>query len=112
MVGTLSSIPCRGTGLHALLCRGALIASLAAAGCANTHEAQRQEAAMRAANAAAVARERAVEVEDDGMPAQVAPRRRPASEADDPREPFSPNYGRAQPVQRVGDATPMSGHRG
>jgi len=108
----LSSILCRGTGLHALMFRGVLIASLAAAGCANTGQAQREAAAIRAANAAMAARERAVEVEDDGMPAQVAPRRRPASEADDPREPFSPNYGRAQPAQRVGDATPVSGHRG
>jgi hypothetical protein len=33
-----------------------------------------------------------VEIEDDGLPAQLAPRhRRP--EPDDPREPWSPNYG-------------------
>jgi hypothetical protein len=32
-------------------------------------------------------------MEDDGMPSQIPPLRRNKPEADDPREPFSPNYG-------------------
>jgi hypothetical protein len=34
-----------------------------------------------------------VEMEADGLPAQTPPQRREPSEPDDPREPFSPNYG-------------------
>jgi len=34
-----------------------------------------------------------VEMEGDGLPAQTPPLRRERSEPDDPREPFSPNYG-------------------
>jgi hypothetical protein len=34
-----------------------------------------------------------VEMEADGLPAQTPPLRREPSEPDDPREPFSPNYG-------------------
>jgi hypothetical protein len=33
------------------------------------------------------------EMEDDGLPAQVAPSRRVRQLPDDPAEPFSPNYG-------------------
>lgn len=33
-----------------------------------------------------------VEIEDDGLPSQLAPRQR-RPEPDDPREPWSPNYG-------------------
>ena len=34
-----------------------------------------------------------VEMEDDGKPAQVPPPARARAERDDPREPWSPNYG-------------------
>ncbi len=34
-----------------------------------------------------------VEIEDDGLPSQLAPRHRPPAE-DDPNEPWSPNYGK------------------
>ena len=34
-----------------------------------------------------------VAMEDDGLPSQIPPLRRNKPEADDPREPFSPNYG-------------------
>lgn len=95
-----------GAGMRAAACCSAAVLVLAAAGCASTNQAQREEAAIRAANAAMAARERAPEVEDDGLPAQVAPRYRPAPERDDPREPFSPNYGRGSNAQRVGGATP------
>jgi hypothetical protein len=47
---------------------------------------------MPAAAAAAEPRPPRVAVEDDGLPVQLAPRNR-ASTPDDPREPWSPNYG-------------------
>lgn len=34
-----------------------------------------------------------VAMEDDGLPAQIPPLRRAKMAPDDPREPFSPNYG-------------------
>lgn len=39
-----------------------------------------------------------VEIEDDGLPAQLAPRHR-APVQDDPSEPWSPNYGRHTPTK-------------
>jgi hypothetical protein len=39
-----------------------------------------------------------VEIEDDGLPAQIAPRHRRAM-PDDPSEPWSPNYGSAPPAK-------------
>lgn len=36
------------------------------------------------------------ELEDDGLPSQVPPPINRRREADDPREPFSPNYGAAR----------------
>lgn len=44
------------------------------------------------------------DLEDDGREAQLPPLKKPRSEPDDPREPWSPNYGKAVPVQRA-DAT-------
>lgn len=54
---------------------------------------------------------RRVRMEADGMESQAPPLRRQANEPDDPTEPFSPNYGRAQ-VYRTDaiapvDATPI-----
>jgi hypothetical protein len=47
-----------------------------------------------------------VEIEDDGLPAQLAPRyRRP--EPDDPREPWSPNYGTVRPGEPVPEPAPV-----
>ena len=59
-----------------------------------------------------------VEIEDDGLPAQVAPRNRRAG-PDDPNEPWSPNYGRgvaapvpgraaAEPVKQLPPTTPAA----
>lgn len=45
-----------------------------------------------------------VEIEEDGLPAQLAPRN-PRPVADDPREPWSPNYGGRTP-QRPAEALP------
>jgi hypothetical protein len=39
-----------------------------------------------------------VEIEADGLPAQLAPRNRPPV-ADDPHEPWSPNYGSVRPTR-------------
>jgi len=39
-----------------------------------------------------------VEIEADGLPAQIAPRDR-APVTDDPREPWSPNYGSVRPTR-------------
>jgi hypothetical protein len=38
--------------------------------------------------------DRRIRVEDDGIEEQAAPRKSTKVEVDDPREPFSPNYGR------------------
>ncbi len=46
-----------------------------------------------------------VEIEADGLPAQLAPRQR-APEADDPREPWSPNYGSVR-ATKTAEATPQ-----
>lgn len=41
------------------------------------------------------------DLEDDGREAQLPPLKKPRPEPDDPREPWSPNYGKAAPVQRA-----------
>ena len=48
-----------------------------------------------------------VEIEEDGLPAQLAPRN-PRPMPDDPREPWSPNYGRAAPA-KVAESTAPAG---
>jgi hypothetical protein len=45
-----------------------------------------------------------VEIEADGLPAQLAPRNR-AIETDDPREPWSPNYGTVAPAKTTAQST-------
>lgn len=56
----------------------------------------------------AVAGERKVAVEAEGLPRQLPPRRRSTAEQDDPAEPFSPNYGPAPSGSQPppGDVTP------
>lgn len=49
---------------------------------------------------------RSVRTEADGMESQALPFRRQATEPDDPTEPFSPNYGRAQ-VHRADVTSPV-----
>lgn len=75
----------------------ALCAALAVSGCASHHQstADAQRMNVRVADAAA-----AVEVEDDGLPSQTPPPARIRQAADDPTEPFSRNYGGANPSQR------------
>lgn len=48
----------------------------------------------------ALSRAAPVEMEADGLPAQVAPKTR-RSMRDDPSEPWSPNYGTVRPGERV-----------
>lgn len=45
-----------------------------------------------------------VEVEDDGLPVQSPPLMRSRRIADDPSEPFSPNYGAARARDDLADA--------
>jgi hypothetical protein len=45
-----------------------------------------------------------VEIEADGLPAQLAPRN-PRPVKDDPSEPWSPNYGKARPA--IAEAVPV-----
>lgn len=47
-----------------------------------------------------------VDIEEDGLPSQLAPRDRQAI-ADDPTEPWSPNYGAAAPRAAVPAAAPL-----
>lgn len=49
------------------------------------------------------------EIEDDGLPSQVAPPARRAREADDPTQPYSPNYGGggSLPSQRAETPAPV-----
>ena len=47
------------------------------------------------------------DLEDDGREAQLPPLKKSRPEPDDPREPWSPNYGTAVPVQRADAAEPL-----
>jgi hypothetical protein len=65
--------------------------SLIAAGCASSSTQNRTYAQVGMASYDRLGKK--PEIEDDGLPAQIAPARRQRTEPDDPREPFSPNYG-------------------
>lgn len=67
----------------------ALSLALAIAGCAADQPTYRQGSWLGGAPPPAPR----VAMEDDGQPAQTPPLRRSRPEPDDPREPFSPNYG-------------------
>ncbi len=45
-----------------------------------------------------------VVIEDDGLPSQMPPPHRRIGEPDDPREPYSPNYGGAAPNRQAASA--------
>jgi hypothetical protein len=72
--------------------------ALSVAGCATDEEFRRErEAYMRHVQAqqqAMAPRVREPELEADGLPSQVAPPVNRRRDADDPSEPFSPNYGK------------------
>lgn len=88
-------------------------AALALAGCATDEQARREayarEAQVQMMRAAALAqRAKQAELEDDGLPSQVAPPLNRRREPDDPREPFSPNYGKpATPPRQAFSPMPM-----
>jgi len=65
--------------------------SLIAAGCASSNTQNRTYAQVGMASYDRLGKK--PEIEDDGLPAQMPPARRQRTEPDDPREPFSPNYG-------------------
>ncbi|MDX2157835.1 MAG: adhesin [Hyphomicrobiaceae bacterium] len=68
---------------------GALSLALLAAGCASSQPPSYRVAGPPLRPDAATVK---VEVEDDGLPSQLAPRH-PRQTPDDPSEPWSPNYG-------------------
>lgn len=89
-VGTQSARPFR----VAIVRATASIALLAMAGCASNSDryaSNGQQPSTQVAHAVAV------EVEDDGLPSQAPPPVRIHDIPDDPSEPFSKNYGGANP---------------
>ena len=85
--------------------------AIAAAGCAKEDYSQSYayDASRMRAAAAQVERAPQVEVEDDGLPVQAPPVHRAKPEADDPSEPFSPNYGGPRMQRRAAALTDDSG---
>jgi hypothetical protein len=76
------------------------------AGCASKHAAHEPPARIAGPHPHAVQGAWRIEIEEDGLPAQLAPRhRRP--EPDDPSEPWSPNYGSRAP-QKPAAAPPVT----
>ncbi len=74
-------------------------AALAVGGCATDEEFRREREAyvrqqLAQQQALAGPKVRESELEDDGLPSQVAPPANRRRDPDDPSEPFSPNYGR------------------
>lgn len=88
----------RGRGLPRVVCCLSLTAALALAGCASDEAHRREAYAQANAMRAMPPVQQPAEVEDDGLPAQVPPPRNRKPEPDDPREPYSPNYGRPHVV--------------
>ena len=80
----------------ALACLGQLALAGALSGCATS-------AADQAGTARAAAQSGRVDLEDDGLPAQVPPVRG-RQLPDDPDEPYSPNYGAPRPPVRMTSA--------
>lgn len=84
-----------------------LMAAALVAGCAQTttHTAYTDPSVAQAPYQVAAEPGRKPDLEDDGREAQIPPPRRSRPEVDDPREPWSRNYGSAQPSARA-DAGP------
>lgn len=77
-----------------------------AAGCASKQASHTSGYSQMGAQRVAVVPPR-VEMEDDGLPAQTPPPRR-AAVADDPREPWSRNYGGPAPSAQPAAASPAA----
>lgn len=68
--------------------------------CASDRSAQYPPASVDSATAySAEARPPRIQTEGDGLPAQPPPLRRSTAMVDDPREPWSPNYGTVAPTR-------------
>lgn len=83
-----------------------VLAGIAVAGC-NAHTQAAADADWSMAGGAyrvAAPPPRQAEMEDDGQEAQMPPLRRARAEPDDPREPFSRNYGTVPADPTAGDA--------
>jgi len=101
------------TARQGVACAGAIGLLLALAGCASEGSAPYSSnptaTAMHMAGAGAATgaeiRPSRVVIEADGLPAQLAPRDRPSGN-DDPREPWSPNYGNVRPSKASAIGTP------
>ena len=64
-------------------------------GCASrAPTAQQAQVRQQPVKVASYDYDRRIRVEDDGIEEQAAPRKSTTVQVDDPREPFSPNYGR------------------
>ena len=64
-------------------------------GCASrAPTAQQAQVRQQPVKVASYDYDKRIRVEDDGIEEQAAPRKSMKVEVDDPREPFSPNYGR------------------
>lgn len=78
----------------------ALAGAVAAGGCAENQT--RYDAAQHVrAIPPQVAEAQQQQLEDDGLPPQVPPPLRTKPDADDPSEPYSPNYGKSLPQRRA-----------
>jgi hypothetical protein len=90
----------------------ALAALLGLAGCSSAHTNSYTAENVAVAPVQAVAQTAAVEVEDDGLPAQTPPSGRIRQMADDPSEPYSRNYGGANPSSVRADESNESARPG
>jgi hypothetical protein len=88
----------RARELSRVVCCLSLTAALALAGCASDEAHRREAYAQANAMRAMPPAQQPADVEDDGLPSQVPPPSNRKPEPDDPREPYSPNYGRPQTV--------------
>lgn len=86
----------RGAGRHPItlpVAAAAVAMLLAVSGCASSRAPSYAQAGGPVVAAQPQPPRIKVEIEDDGVPAQLPPLRRVRAEADDPREPFSRDYG-------------------
>lgn len=88
----------------------AVVAAAVAGGCAqNSHTATAHDPSVAAPTyQVAAGQSRKADLEDDGREAQIPPMKKSRPEPDDPREPWSPNYGPQRPIARVEPVAPAA----
>ena len=92
-----------GSALHLAVIGSALIAG----GCATSQAQDHAEQQVRGPDPRlAPAQATKLDLEEDGLPAQLAPPRRAQPLPDDPSEPWSPNYGGPSRIRPVGTDEP------